>query len=337
MFAEKAKAVLLLLYVAFGLFAPRSFGRSLTDQEKTRLYDSMKRRSNAPLTIDVSFTEEVVTRPEAVRRIREARMEETKKLREELKSDSVTFGSFNIAMSDGSEVRLSETRTRIGTGGKLRSDTSIFANIEKTKTTREATTINTGYAKDSPSYEIDHKLKQCSTRIGMPWSGREVLRLGKVTEPIVIDIVRFGYPNWSPSAKARINRNFLHSGTAAVDGKVVDEMECIDLKNGKPTYRISLDSDDWHICRKIVWYDDKSGLASKIVEYKQFAEAKGNGELFPRLVVSRYFDDQGKEEKVETINVNNVVIGIQISEDIFKLDVPNGYTELTFRDRAQIN
>lgn len=141
----------------------------------------------------------------------------------------------------------------------------------------------------------------------------------------MIDLVRF-----CSRAKTSGNKNILHSGRATVDGKVVDEIECVNLKNGKPAYRISLDSDDWHICRKIVWYDDKSGLVSKIVEYKEFAKAKGSGELFPLLVISRYFDDKGKEEKVETINVNNVVIGLQISEDIFKLDVPNGYTELTF-------
>jgi len=325
MFVEKGKAVLLLIYVVCVFFTPISFGRSLIDQEKTRLQDSMRFRSNAPLTIDISFTKKVLTRPEAVKRIRKARMEKTKKLREKLKSDSITLESFDIALADGSDIRLSETRKRIGTGLRMRIDTTVFANIEKTETSSETTKINTGFAKDSPRYEIDHKLKRCSTWIGKRWSGREVLRFGKIDESIVIDLMRFCF-----RAKTSGNKNFLHSGTATVDGKVFDEIECINLKNGKPAYRISLDSDDWHICRKIVWYDDKSGLVSKIVEYKEFAKAKGSGELFPLLVISRYFDDKGKEEKVETINVNNVVIGLQISEDIFKLDVPNGYTELTF-------
>jgi len=75
-----------------------------------------------------------------------------------------------------------------------------------------------------------------------------------------------------------------------------------------------------------VWYDDKSGLASKIIEYKQFAKAQGSGELFPRLVIRRFFDKEGGEEKVETINIMDVVIGQPVSEDVFKLDVPTDYT-----------
>lgn len=330
MFEEKRNTVLLHLCVVCVFFTPRSLGRSLIDQEKTRLHDGMKRRSNTPYTIDISFTKKVLTRLEAAKRKRKAMVERTKKLREETKSDSITLGSFDIALADGSDIRLSETRNRIGTGLRMRIDTTIFANIEKTETSSETTKINTGYAKDSPRYEIDHKLKRCSTWIGLRWSGREVLRFGKVDEPIVIDIVRF-----CTRAKARRKKNFLHSGTATVDGKVVDEIECIDLENGKPAYRISLDSDDWHICRKIVWYDDKSGLVSKIVEYKEFAKAKGSGELFPRLVISRYFNDKGKEEKVETINVNNVVLGHQVSDDIFRLDVPNGYTELNYSSQRK--
>lgn len=325
MFVEKGKAVLLLLYVVCVFFAPISFGRSLKDQEKTRLYNSMKRQSNAPLTMDISFTKKVLTKLEAVKRREKGKMEETKKLREKLKSDSITLGSFDIALADGNNIRLSETRKRIGTGLRMRIDTTVFANIEKTETRSETTKINTGFAEDSPRYEIDHKLKRCSTWIGKRWSGREVLRFGKIDESIMIDLVRFG-----SRAKTSGNKNFLYSGTATVDGKVVDEIECINVKNGKPAYRISLDSDDWHICRKIVWYDGKSGLVSKIVEYKEFAKAKGSGELFPFLIISRYFDDKGKEKEVETINVNNVVIGLQISEDIFKLVVPDGYTELNF-------
>ena len=73
MFAKKGNAVLLLLCVVFGSFAPRGFGRSLTGQEKTRLFYSMKGRSNVPLTMDISFTKRVLTRPEAVKRIRKAR------------------------------------------------------------------------------------------------------------------------------------------------------------------------------------------------------------------------------------------------------------------------
>jgi len=338
MFEKKGKIVLLLLYIVFPLFNTETSARSLTNEEKTRLYDSMKRRNGAPLTIDVSFTKKVVTKPEAVKRIKEARMEKTKILRKKLNSDSITLGSYEIALPDGSEIRLSETRIRIGTGLTLRKDTTIFANTDKTQTRREATTINTGYAKDSPSYEIDYKLKRVWIRTGWRWSGRKVLRFGKVDEFIVMDIVRSCSPNRSQRAKARKKKDFLHRGTAAVDGKVVegkvvDEIECIDLENGKAKYRISLDPNDWQICRKIVWYDDKSGLASKIVEYKQFAKAKGSGELFPRLVIRRHFDKEGKEEKVETINITDVVIGLPISDDVFKFDVPTDYTIIDNREK----
>jgi hypothetical protein len=309
----------------FGLSTPRGFGRSLTSQEKSRLFDSMKLRSNVPLTMDISFTKTTLTRPETVKKRNVDRMEETKKLREKTKNNSITIRGVGIALPDGSDISLAETRTWIDTERKLRSDTTIFANLEKTETWSETTEINTGYEKDSPSYLIDHKLKQCQKRSGKRWSGHQVLRFGKTDEFIALDIALFCDPNLPPHVKERVNKNLLYDGTADDDGKVVDEIECINLKKGKPIYRISLYSDDWRICRRIVRYNDISGLPSKIVEYRNFGEAKGSRELFPRLVITRYFDEKGKEEKVETINVTNVTIGLPISEDTFKTDVPDGY------------
>ena len=75
-----------------------------------------------------------------------------------------------------------------------------------------------------------------------------------------------------------------------------------------------------------MWYDNESGLASQIIEYKQFAKAGGSGELFPRLKTRRYFDEKGEEEKVETTNITNVVIGLPISDEVFEFNVPNDYT-----------
>jgi len=325
MSVRERKIVLALVFVGFLIFSTQGFARPLEDNEKTRLYNSMKRLNGAPLTIDVSYTTKTVTKPEAARRLKQATMEETKMLREKLNDDSVTLVSVGIPSVDGSEIRLSETRIRISTGLTLRKDTTIFANTEKTETHYKATTINTGYAKDSPSYEIDHKLKRVWIRIGRRWSGRKVLRFGKVDEFILMDVVRSCSPKRSQRAKALQKRDLLLAGTDTVDGKVVDEIECIDLENGKAKYRISLDPNDWQICRRIVRFESKSGLVSNIVEYKEFAKAKGTGELFPRLIIRQYFDKEGKVEKVETINVSNVVIGQPISEDIFELDVPNEY------------
>jgi hypothetical protein len=332
MSVRERKIVLALVFVGFLIFGTQGFGHPLGDNNKTRLYNSIKRRSGVPLTIDVSYTTKTITKPEAAKREEEARLERTKILRKKSNSDSITIGSFDIALSDGSKIRLSETRIRIGTGLKLRKDTTIFANTEKTETHYQATTINTGYATDRPSYEIDHKLKRAWIRIGRRWSGRKVLRFGKVDEFIVMDVVRSCKPNRSQRAKALQKRDFLLAGTDTVDGKVVDEIECIDLESGKSKYTISLDPNDWQICRRIVRFESKSGLVSSIVEYKEFAKAKGTGELFPRLIVHQYFDKEGKEEKVETINITDVVIGLPISEDIFSLDVPTDYTIIDNRE-----
>lgn len=331
MSVRERKIVLALVFVGFLIFRTQGFARPLGDSEKTRLYNSMKRRNGAPLTIDVLLTKEVVTKPEAVRRLKQATMEETKMLREKLNDDSVTLVSVGIPSVDGSEIRLSKTRTRIGFGLKLRNDTTVFANKEKTETNYEATTINTGYAKDSPSYEIDHKLKRWSIWSGRRWSGRKVLWFGKVDEDILMDIVRLCSPKWR--AKTSKNKRFSYEGTGKADGKIVNEIACIDLGNSKAKYKISLDPNDWHICRRIVRFDSKSGLVSKIVEYKEFAKAQGTGELFPRLIIRQYFDKEGKVEKVETINVSNVVIGLPISDDVFKFDVPTDYTIIDNRKK----
>ena len=330
MSVKERKIVLSLFFVVFLIFRTQSFANTLGDEEKTRLYDSLKGQRYVDLTIDVSLSEEVVTMPELVNKIKQASIEETKILRKKSNNDSITLESVGIALPGGSEIRLTERRIRIGSGLKIRNDTTIFANKEKTKTNYEATTINTGFRKDSPSYEIDHKLKRASIWSGRRWSGRKVLRFGKVDEGILMDIVRLSNPKWH--AKLSKKNDFSYKGTGNVDGKIVDGIECID-PNGKVKYSISLDTQDWRICRKIVWYDNKSGLASKIVEYKQFAKAKGSGELFPRLVIRRHFDKEGKEEKAETINITDVVIGLPISDDVFKFDVPTDYTIIDNREK----
>lgn len=331
MSVRERKIVLALVFVGFLIFDTKISARPLGDEEKTRLYESIIRPIDANMTIDVSFIEEVVTNPEAVKKIHQVTIEETRKLREQAKDDSITLVSVNIPSPDGSEMRLSQKRIRIGSGLRMRVDTTIFANKEKTETHYEATTINSLFDVNAPSYRIDHKLKQVIIN-NWRWSGRKVLRFGKVDEAILMDIVRLCNPKWR--TKPSKNKDFSYKGAGNVDVEVVDEIECIDLESGKPKYTISLDPNDWQICRRIVRYDDKSGLASKIVEYKQFAKAKGSGELFPRLVIRRYFGKEGKEEKVKTINVTDVVIGLPISEDIFKLDVPTDYTIVDNRSSA---
>jgi len=329
MSVKRKKTVLLLLFVGFLTFDSTTSARPLSDDEKVQLYSTTRGWLNVrDMTIDVSFMQEIVMSPEAVRKRRQAWDEHVKELSKKVGPSRIE--SLGISSPDGSETRLIEERIRICNLSKIRSDTIIFANKEKTETNYEGTIINTGFAKDSPSYQIEHKSKQASIFAGKQWAGRSVLRFGKVVEPILMDIIRLCSPK--SHAKPSKNKDFSYKGTANVDGQVVDEIECID-PNAKVKYSISLDTHDWRICRKIVWHDNKSGLASKIVEYKQFAKAKGSGELFPRLVIRRYFDKEGKEEKVETINITDVVIGLPISDDVFKFDVPTDYTIIDNRKK----
>lgn len=328
MSVKEIKIVLSLFVVGLLIFKPETSARPLRDDERTRLYGSIKAQSFVNMTIDVSLMEQVVTEPEVVSKIKQEIMEETKRLRKKLNDDSITLESVGIALSDGSETRLSKKRIRIGNGLKMRVDTTIFANEEMTETNYEATTIDSLFDMNAPSYQIDHKLKQAFIN-NLRWSGRDVLRFGKVDGDILMDIVRLYSPKRDTSISN--NKHFSYKGTGNVDGKVVDEVECIDL-NGKVKYTISLDSHDWRICRKIVRYN-KSGLISKVVEYKEFAKAKGNGELFPHLVSRQHFGGEGKEEKAEVIYITNVVSGLPISDDVFKFDVPTDYTIIDNRGK----
>jgi len=330
MLVKERKIVLLHLLVGLLFFEATTSARPLRDDERSRLYPNLKSQRDVDVTIDVTYTEQIVTTPEALNRIKQKAEEDLKMLNEK-SGRSAKFESLGLALPDGGEIRLSKTRTRILSGLKLRNDTTVFANREMTETNFEGTTINTGFGKDSPSYLIDHTLKQVSIWNGMRWSGYEKLRFGKVDETALMDIIGLCNPNQSRREKAAKKKDFLFSGTTTIDGKVVDEIECVDLENGKAKYKISLDPNDWQICRKIVWFDKKSGLVSKIVEYKDFEQTQVTGDIFPRLIVRQYFDKEGKEEKVETINVINVVIGLPISEDIFKLDIPNEYTVIDSR------
>jgi len=294
---KRRKTVLLLLFVCFLAFDSTTSARPLSDDEKVRLYSTTMGWGNEVLymTIDVSFKQKIVMHPEAVRKRRQAWDERVKGLSKEVGPSRIE--SLGILSPDGSETRLIEKRIRIGSLLDIRRDSILFANKEKTETNYEGTTVNSGFGKDRLSYQIEHKSKQVSIWSDKQWLGREVLRFGKVDEAILMDIVRLCHPSQSQNAKPSKKKDFSYKGTGNVDGKVVDEIECID-PNAKVKYSISLDTQDWRICRKIVWHDNKSGLASKIVEYKQFAKAKGSGELFPRLVIRRHFDKEGKYEKV---------------------------------------
>jgi hypothetical protein len=328
---KRRKTVLLLLFVCFLTFDSTTSARPLSDDEKERLYSTTRGWLNVMhMTIDVSFMQKIVMSPEAVRKRRQRWDERVKQLSKKVGPSRIE--SFGILSPDGSETRLIEERIRICNLSKIRSDTIIFANKEKTETSYEGTIINTGLGKDSPSYHIEHKSKQASIFAGKQWAGREVLRFGKLDDLIAMDASAICNPAYFQKPSKR-KKDFLNSGTDTVDGKTTDEVECINLESGKAKYKISLDPNDWNICRKIVRYDNKSGLVSKIVEYKQFAKAKGSGDLFPRLVIRRYFDKEGKEKKVEAINITNVVIGLPISDDVFKFDVPTDYTIIDNREK----
>lgn len=326
MFIKKIMLFLLFSFVVL-VFNAEIFADYDNENEKTRLYNSLKRRSDPNMSTDITFSKEVVTKPKAV--------EEKKKKNEELSRElsreygrPLRAGSFGLPLPDGSEILLSKTRRRIS-GFKLHVDTTIFANKEKTETNYEATIIDTGFGKDDLGYFINHKAKTAQIWSDKNIIGYDVLRFGKVDEKIVMDIMKFCNPEVAEeTSKEKI---FIRSDTKRIEGKIADEIEFINLEDGQIEYTLSLDTNDWSRCRKIVWYDKESGLVSESVESKEFSKAQGSDELFPRLVIKRYFDKKGEEIKTETIKIENIIIGESISEDVFSLETMEEYsiTDLT--------
>ena len=325
----------MLLFVYFLAFDSTTSARPLSDDEKVRLYSTTTgtglKNEILYKSIDVSFNLKIVIPPEAMRKRRKAWDDFSKKRSKETGRPS-RIESSGISSPDGSDTRLIEDRIRIGNLLNMRSDTILFANKEKTETKSERTSVNAGPGNDIRCYQIDHKSKQVSIWSYRQWPGRKALWFGNVDERMLMDIEGLCNPERAQHARASKGKDFSYKGTGNVDGHVVEEIECID-PNGKVKYSISLDTQDWGICRKIVRHDNISGLVFKIVEYKQFAKAGGSGELYPRLVTRRYFDKEAKEQKVETINITNVVIGLSIPEDVFKLDVPTDYTIIDNREK----
>lgn len=331
MSGKKWKTISLLLFgfVCLLAFDSTTSARPLSDDENVRLYSTTTewKYEVSYKSIDVSFDLNIVMHPEAVIKRRQSWDEHVKELNKG--GGTLRIESAGISSPDGSDTRLVKQRIRSADLLNMRNDSILFANKEKTETKSERTSVNAGPGNDIRCYQIDHKYKEVSIWDYRPWPGREVLRFGKVDWPtILMDIRRLCNPE--AYAKSSKNKNFSYKGTGNVDGHVVEEIECID-PNGIVIYSISLDTQDWGICRKIVKHDNISGLVFKIVEYKQFAKAGGSGELFPHLVTRRYFDKEGKEEKIETINITNVAIGLPIPEEVFKLDVPTDYTTIDNR------
>ena len=320
MFIKSKTAVLFFVFILI----MGTHVKALKNEQADRLRNSLRSSNNSKIPIDVLYTEEVITTPEEVNKENMKRAERTEEMRRKTNSATATYGSFGIPMPDGSERRLSQTLIRIGEGLKIRNDTKIYANLEKTETNYDVTTINTGFGKDIISYRIEHKLKEIWIHKGVHWPGRQILRFGKINESMLLDIVRFS--NLKVDVNKPKKKTFEYRGTNKIDGKDVDEIEFIDLEKGRREYRLSLDSNDWSRCRKIVWYDKESGLVSESIEYKEFLKAQVSNELFPRLVIKRYFNEEGKEAKIETIRVEHVIIGGSISEEIFDLSVPEEYS-----------
>jgi len=288
-----------------------------------RLWESVEQSKNATIPLDVLYTKEVVTSPEEFEKEKQRRAEETEKMRKRSNNDTLTFRSLGIAMADGSEKVLSQTHIRIGKGFKTRSETKIYADEEKAKIRHNSIIISAGVEKTSMIYRIEHDMKQVWIHKGGFQPDRQVLRFGKVGENIMMEVLIF----CNPKAAANMPKlkSFLHKGATKIEGVDIEEIECISIMKGQRGYRLFVDSNDLGRCRKIVWSDKDSGRVCESLEYKEFLRVEGSDEVFPRLSIRRYFNEEGKETKVETIKVEHVTIGEPISEDMFELEVPEGY------------
>jgi hypothetical protein len=319
--------VLLLIISSFLIFNSESFARPLTDNENATLLTSVSNRSIVDMTIDLLWSNEIEMKPDAVRKIKQTYIERMNKIPGKM-GHIVEMPLYGFVSPSGSNIRLVETRTRIGSKLRLRNDTVIFGDRKKTKVQYETTTINANPfgTKTVLNYKIDHKLKQGLVEDKITWSGEEVLQFGKVDLDIYLDILKLAKYGQKTNSKLSKYYNLSYEGDTAIDGHLTDVLQCKNPANDKLRYIVYLDTSNWQLCRKIERYNNTSGLLSQITEYKAFEQIGDGSFPYPRSVIRRYFDKDGKEERSEKINIENVEIGIPIPDEVFKFNVPSDYT-----------
>jgi len=301
--------------------------RPLDEGEKGRLYSAWERsRNRATLPIDVTFSKKTINSPtytELRRKQRQQKHEERKKDPTKAKRK---FKSFGFLSANKEEFFLYQLRVQINGFSKYRADSIVFGDEKKETKSYDAVHINNS----ETNFKIDKKVKRVSYSNSRWGASRDALTYGTFVGhgKIVKEIIHLCRPN-RVSVDPNVNRptrEFRRKGIVKIAGIDTVVIELFDLKNKHSIYEMFLDVDDWGRCCKLVWYNEDGTCEERISEFSEFLEDKESGILYPRLIVQKYFYDECKEKKRDIIRIQEVSLGLPISDDVFELNVSDDYT-----------
>jgi len=302
--------------------------RPLDEGEKYRLYSAWERnRNRMTLPIDVTFSEKTINSPTYTELRAKQRRQKNEETRKDPKKANREVKSAGFLSADKEEVFLYQLRVQINGFSKYRADLIVFGDEKKGKKTYDAVHISN----NETSFNIDKKRKHVSIEDGVKWgASRDTLTYGTFVDQIKMtrEIIRLCRPN-RVSATDDVNRTtreFRHNGIVKIAGMDTVAIELFDLNNKHSIYKIFLDVNDWGRCYRLVLYNEDGTCERRISEFSNFQEDKTSGILYPRLIVKKYFYDDGKEKKRDIINIQKVSIGLLLPDDVFELNVSDDYS-----------
>lgn len=297
--------------------------RPLERLENEKLYDickeNIKRTSSS---IEISFSKETLYS----KQLREERELSRQQKNTELKNNNSNrqLKSFGSVTESGEELFLYNVQVYIKGTSKYREDIVIIDTGDSEKENYDSIHVNN----DGVNFKIDNKRKLVTYNEKSNW-GTYRDTLGYGTFAVDWDIMRDIRLLCRTENDAKSRRKvFRHKGLSEINGTAVDAIELFDREKGIPIYELSLGTNDWGKCLKVVLYNEKGSDAKRIWSFSDFIEDKNDKTLYPHLIIDKFFDEEGKEKMRHTINVKEVEFGPVISDDVFELNVTDDYTIL---------
>ena len=199
---------------------------------------------------------------------------------------------------------------------------------------------------------FEHSQKKVFLENGDLKSGYNIFEFGRIDPEVAIKIriLCYLYDNDNQA-------ELFETATTFNDAADVDRLQLINLKDNSIVCTLELNKMDWELCRKIQWYHKGSNTLSKSVEYADFnrpvefktlADPGDSGYLLPYKMVRRYFDNDGNEEKTETLEIVDAAMTSsrkrrdfdtirQNYETDFDIKIPDDYTIIDKRNQNDLD
>ncbi|MHC4525707.1 MAG: hypothetical protein ACYSU8_09275 [Planctomycetota bacterium] len=296
--------------------------RPLNQEEKNRLgaaWDKHIHRFDS--SIDITYSKKTIHSASFTEARRQLGQQEAERMRKSLNRPELEYKSIGVKTPENGEIFFSHSRIQIKDSSSYREDVVIFGDKKKEKKIHDEIHI----WNNETNLKIDKQRKlvtYSNSRWGIDNNNLAYGTLLAHRKEIGSAIFRLRFSGTK-------NKEFRYKGLVEVAGIDTVAIELFDFKNEHPVYEIFLDVNDWAKLCKCILYNKDGTAVTKISEFLEFSKGKEDKVDYPHLIIQQQFDAEGKEESRDIIDVEQVSVGLSISDDVFELNVGEDYTIMT--------